>query len=76
MKLNSDLKNLGSFFIENNLTLSCNIKKVKTELTLSEAISKVSKTDTIDMTMTGQNIFESNRYEHLRITNPLSVEPT
>ena len=65
-KLNDDLKNLSSFFAENNLVV--NLKKSKTEFALFGSHQKWTKTDTIEIDMTSQKIVESDRYIYLGIT--------
>ena len=65
-KLNDDLQNLGSFFVENNLVV--NLKKSKTEFVLFGSHQKLAKTDAIEINMIGQKIVESDRYEYLGIT--------
>ena len=66
-KLNDDIKNLGSFFVENNLVV--NLKKSKTEFVLFGSHQKLARTDAIEINMTGgQKIVETDRYEYLGIT--------
>eukprot|EP00112_Aurelia_sp_Birch-Aquarium-sp1_P020323 Seg521.5 transcript_id=Seg521.5/GoldUCD/mRNA.D3Y31 product="putative RNA-directed DNA polymerase from transposon BS" protein_id=Seg521.5/GoldUCD/D3Y31 len=62
-KLNDDIKNLGSFFVKNNLVL--NLKESKTEFLLFGSYQKLAKTDTIEINMTGKKTVESEIRIHL-----------
>ena len=65
-KLNHDRTTLGNFFDDNSLVV--NYKKSKTEILLFGSPYRLSKNITVDITMNGQKISETQNYKYLGVT--------
>ena len=64
-KLNHDLATLGSFFNDNSLVV--NYRKTKTEFLHFGSHKRLSKNNTIDITMNGEKISEIENYKYLGV---------
>ena len=65
-KLNHRLATLGAFFNDNSLVV--HHKKPKTEFLLFGNHQRLSKNNTVDITMNGEKISKTESYKYLGVT--------
>ena len=65
-KLNHDLVTLGNFFNDNSLVV--NFKQSKTEFLLFGSNKRLSRNNTVNITMNGEKICETESYKYLGMT--------